>query len=62
MKRFAKLIVPIVILAIGVLGAVILQKTRPRVEPKAPEIVAPIVQTLAVTPGPVQLVVRAQGE
>jgi len=61
MTRPLKIVVPIVILAAGVLGFGALLSTKPEVESTQPEPVLPLVRVITVERQDVPLVVRAQG-
>lgn len=61
MKLRPKLWVPLAILLAGGLGVALMVTTRPRVEARAPEISAPLVRVIAVSPGDVRFVVHTQG-
>jgi RND family efflux transporter MFP subunit len=61
MKSNARLIFPIAILALGLLGAVTIYATRPAVETRAPDRPAPLVRVVEVTPSTVELEVATQG-
>jgi len=61
MKIPARVLVPIVILAGGILAIVVLRQLRPHVETRAPEVVAPLVRVVPAEPSDVQVTVRAQG-
>lgn len=61
MTRLLKIVVPIVILAVGVLGLGALLSTKPQIETKPPEPVLPLVRVITVERQDVPLVVRAQG-
>ena len=56
-----KIIFPIIVLFVGVLGAVGLVKSREVVQTQPPEIPAPLVRIQTITPIDLQLVVSAQG-
>jgi RND family efflux transporter MFP subunit len=61
MRRRAKLLVPLGILAVGLLGVALIVWTRPAAEFHRPEISAPLVRVQRVDLGPVDFVVRAHG-
>jgi len=61
MKRSAKILLPLGILAAGGLGAALIWLTSPTVEPSQPEVSAPLVRVRRVEPRPVDFVVRAHG-
>jgi len=61
MTRFLKIVVPIVILAIGVLGFGTLISTKPEVETVQPEPVLPLVRVITVERQDVKLFVHTQG-
>lgn len=61
MSRLLKIVVPIVILAVGVLSFGALISTKPEVEAVQPEPVLPLVRVITVERQDVPLVVRAQG-
>ena len=61
MKRWFPVILPFVVLAGGVLGALALITTRQDVETRAPEILPPLVQAVEVLPQTLQLWVSSQG-
>jgi len=61
MKRRARVLVPIAILAAGLVSVRLLAQFRPHVEPQAPEIVAPLVRVVVAEPREVGIRVRAQG-
>jgi RND family efflux transporter MFP subunit len=61
MKRRAKLLIPLGILAVGLLGVALIFLTRPEVESARSEIPAPLVRVQRVETGSVDFVVRAHG-
>jgi RND family efflux transporter MFP subunit len=61
MKRRAKILLPLGILAAGLLGVALIWLTRPAVESTRLEIPAPLVRVRRVDPRPVDFVVRAHG-
>ena len=61
MKPSPKLWLPLAILLLGGLGVALMLTTRPQVEARPPEISAPLVRVVAVTPRDVRFVVHAQG-
>ncbi len=61
MKKLLGVLLPVVVLSVGVLGAITLVKMRPAVKPASPEVVPPLVESAAVTAESVQLFVRAHG-
>jgi len=61
MRRRAKLLVPLGILTVGLLGVALIVWTRPEAEFSRPEISAPLVRVQRVDLGPVDFVVRAHG-
>ena len=61
MKRWFPVILPFVVLAGGVLGALALITTRQDVETRAPEILPPLVRAVEVLPQTLQLRVSSQG-
>ncbi len=60
-KRLVRALVPVAILAVGVLGVVILALTAPEVEPDAPEVIAPLVRVVSAEPGAYRFSVHTQG-
>lgn len=61
MLRFAKVLLPILFLAVGGYGAWKLIRTRPPVEVQEPEVIPPLVRVQRVTHRNIQFKVRAQG-
>jgi len=61
MKPNARLILPIAIVAFGLVGAVTIYATRPAVETRPPDRSAPLVRVVEVTPSTVELEVTTQG-
>jgi len=61
MKRRAKILLPLGILAAGGLGVALIWLTRPAVESTRPDSPAPLVRVRRVDPRPVDFVVRAHG-
>jgi RND family efflux transporter MFP subunit len=56
-----RVLIPVLILVAGVLGVGLLVMSRPRVEARAPEVVAPLVRVMVAEPRPVQIHVRTHG-
>jgi RND family efflux transporter MFP subunit len=56
-----KVWLPLAFLAAGALGVVLLVLTRPRAEPRPPQVTAPLVRAVRVAPQPVRYEVSAQG-
>jgi RND family efflux transporter MFP subunit len=56
-----RILVPLGLLGVGVLGAILLVLTRPRLQPRPSEAPVPLVRTLEVQPRSVQLRVRTHG-
>jgi len=61
MKARARVVVPMVILAAGLVLMAVLVTLRPRVEPQAPAQVAPLVRVVTAEPRDVEIRVRTQG-
>ena len=61
MRRRAKILLPIAVLAASLLTAALLVAARQDVARTAPVVQPPLVRVLAVAPRPVELVVRTQG-
>ncbi|NNL65700.1 MAG: hypothetical protein HKP30_05615, partial [Myxococcales bacterium] len=61
MKNRARILVPIVILAVGVLAIRGLQQMQPEIEARPPEAVAPLVRVVVAQPSDVTVHVRTQG-
>jgi len=61
MKRRAKILLPLGILAAGGLGVALIWLTQPVVESTRPDVPAPLVRVRRVEPRPVDFVVRAHG-
>lgn len=61
MKRTARFVVPVVILAVGFFAAWTLIQMRPTVEARPAEPVAPVVRVIAADPQPVHVTVSTQG-
>jgi RND family efflux transporter MFP subunit len=61
MKRLIALLIPVLILAVGVAGAVVMIKARPEPEVRTPEIVPPLVRVQHVELGTVRFRVDSQG-
>lgn len=57
----ARALLPLAILAAGVLGFIAFMVTRPEVDRSEPEVVAPLVQTITVEPRTIRLTVSAYG-
>lgn len=53
--------VPVLVVAVAVVGAAVMVAARPEVETRPPEPLAPLVRVMTVTPEDVRLSVRAQG-
>ncbi len=61
MRLDRKVRLPLAILGAGVLGVAIMVATRPRVSPRPPEVLAPLVRVIRAEPRVLQLLVHAQG-
>jgi multidrug efflux system membrane fusion protein len=61
MKRTLRILLPIIILAAGVLLAVVMIKARPQIKPEPREELLPLVRVAAVLPQPHRFTVSAQG-
>jgi RND family efflux transporter MFP subunit len=61
MKRAMKILLPLVVLSLGALGAVVMIALRPAPEARPQEPVAPLVRTIRVMPQDVHFIVSAQG-
>lgn len=61
MKFGPKVLLPLIVLAVGLLGTTALIVARPAVEPKHPTPHTPLVRVVRVNPAPAQLRVQAQG-
>jgi RND family efflux transporter MFP subunit len=61
MKKLLALLVPLLILAVGVAGAVVMIKARPEPEVREPEVVPPLVRVQEVAFESVRFRVRSQG-
>ncbi|UCE02103.1 MAG: hypothetical protein JSW67_12705 [Candidatus Latescibacterota bacterium] len=59
--RGAKLIVPLLLLIVGVAGAMVMVRTRPKAETRRREVVPPLVRVLTVRKEDVRLFVHSQG-
>ena len=61
LRASAKVWLPIVFLALGVLGAALVSVTRPEAQLRPAQVSAPLVRTIRVVPEAVQYEVRANG-
>ena len=61
MKRWLPVILPLVVLAVGVLGAWALITARQDVETRPAEVLPPLVRVVEATPQTLQLRVQSQG-
>lgn len=61
MRASPKVWLPLALLAAGALGVVLLVQTRPRAEPRPPQLTTPLVRAVRVAPQPVRYEVSAQG-
>ncbi|MBW2399184.1 MAG: efflux RND transporter periplasmic adaptor subunit [Deltaproteobacteria bacterium] len=61
MNRRIKILIPLVILAFGVAGAVVIRLIRPEIESAPPEVFAPHVRVTRVEPQNFEFVIRAHG-
>lgn len=60
-SRLWKIVLPVAILALGLVGAVVLMTSKPEVETRPPETPPPLVRVMEVTPRTVDLTVESQG-
>ncbi len=61
MRKFAAVLLPVLVLALGVGVAVFLVKTRPKAKRQPPPPAAPLVEVLRMEPGPQAVTVEAMG-
>jgi len=61
MKRWLKWVVPVVVVALGVGGVMVMERFRPRVEPQPTEVALPVVEVMEVVEEVVTLQVGSQG-
>lgn len=61
MNRRNKVLIPLVILAVGVTGVVVIKLLRPKIEAVPPEVFAPRVRVVRVVPQKFEFVIRAHG-
>ena len=59
--RVLKAVLPFLIIAIGLVAAVVVVKNRPQAETEVPEAIAPLVRVRTVNPQSIRLSVRSQG-
>lgn len=61
MKTILKIVLPLVVLALAVVGSIAMYNARPEVETQRPEILPPLVHVQEVTKQALQLTVKSQG-
>jgi RND family efflux transporter MFP subunit len=61
MKRFKKILLPLIVLGIGIAAGMALIATGPEVKRRPPQQSLPVVETLTVTPEAYQVMVHSQG-
>ncbi len=60
-KKSIKVILPVLVIALGIVGLVGMIAARPKVETKAPEVQPPLIRVMSATTQDLQLKVTAQG-